>query len=159
MIYKFSNEKGFGLVTVLVVILLASIALASMFVATIYAKYKVQEDYHYRKALLVLQSRMEHIKFTNDRYGAQVYPSFVTNPTTVHLDQFSDGSPLVGYIQPSKRRFADIQVGHHIWYDVVTLTLTWEEPYIWGNTEMTKQKSVMLREDYYYEWSPAGGGI
>lgn len=141
----FSNKKGFGLITVLIVILLAAIAMASMFVATIYAKHKVRENYHYRKALLLLRSKMDNVKFYKQRYNA--YPDL--NMTTVNLDEFPDGTYLQAEIWPSKTVHTDIAVSNYTIYDKVVFKITWEEPYIWSNQELTKKRSVSLREDFY----------
>jgi len=155
MINKFSNNKGFGLITVLVVILLASVALASMFVATVYAKYKVQENYHRRKALLVAHGKMDYCKYLNQKY--HVYPTF--NMSTFVLDKLGDGTEIRAEIWPTRTSHTDIVVSAYTWFDKITYTVNWNEPFVWGIDTMAKKNSVRIREDFYYKHMDGGADV
>jgi len=145
------SEKGFGIIHVIAVLLITTIAMAALWISTMYTRAKANENYHYRSAILQAAERLELLKFYNlNKNGAE----FITGPgiyDEIILDK-RDGHPLRAYITISKNTHPELAIAPYAGYDEVQVKLTWDEPrWIEGSSHFSQnnRKTVILREDYY----------
>ena len=62
---RLDSEAGFGIIHVLATLLIASVAIAGLFVTSFYVRQKAQENYHSRVAVLKASEALEKIKLFN----------------------------------------------------------------------------------------------
>ncbi|MCK4653428.1 MAG: hypothetical protein KAU01_03180, partial [Candidatus Cloacimonetes bacterium] len=69
-----TSEKGFGIVQILGALIIATIAIAGLFVTVYYTRHKAVGNYHYRVALLKATQKLEEIKYKNrnNQMGANI---------------------------------------------------------------------------------------
>jgi len=151
MITALSSEKGFGLVHVLAALIIVTVSVAGLFIATVTAKAKASENYHYRSALLVAAGKMELIKYANrDR---------VSDPVNIHnisgllnevvIDEMDNIRIIVSIPSPYPytETQSDIQVAPYVMYDRVKLRVKWTEPQLMFRPK--KSRYITLYEDYF----------
>jgi hypothetical protein len=137
---NYLSEDGFGLIQVLAVLVIVTIAISGLFITTMYARSKSIENYHYRAALLYASSKIELIKYYN-RYnkGKVIFTGIEgvsTIPSSFVLDKRDGKEPLIAKIR--------------LVYDIIKIEITWKEgglSFLSSNQNITR--TLMLREDYF----------
>ena len=148
------SESGFGLLEAMVILVIASIAIAGLFLASIYARAQAVENYHYRAALLQAAGQLELIKWYNFGSDGPVNIYIENMPTEAVID--SDYHiPLKAQLNVSvQRSIPDRAISLTTVYDRVEVTASWFEKSgidgIASNSSGNKLK-VVLVEDYYYQ--------
>ena len=150
MFEKLKSEKGFGIIGVIAALLIVSVGITGFFVSAFYARKRVQENYHYRAALLEATSKLELIKYYNrNNQGPAITNGIPGLSTPVVLD-VRDGVPLQAQVSLSKSTYNDPRVAPYVVFDAVSITLTWiEESNFIFNPDASQVKTLVLREDYY----------
>lgn len=152
---NYLSEDGFGLIQVLAVLVIVTIAISGLFITTMYARSKSIENYHYRAALLYASSKIELIKYYN-RYnkGKVIFTGIEgvsTIPSSFVLDKRDGKEPLMAKIRLISPIFqTDIAVEPHAVYDIIKIEITWKEgglSFLSSNQNITR--TLMLREDYF----------
>ena len=151
-----TSNRGFGLIQTVASLVIVTIAVVGLFITTFYARYKANENYHYRSALLAAAEKIEWVKYKNQGNQGPVdieFPEFYLH-TTVTLD-YREGRVLTGQIQypPSVRlNNPDLAVSPDAVFDTVIIKVTWTEPSDFFIP--ARKKKVELREDYFRRYSP-----
>ncbi|MDP8220284.1 MAG: hypothetical protein P9X26_02990 [Candidatus Stygibacter frigidus] len=151
------NESGFGLISVLAMMLIVSIALLGLFISIEYAKYHVIENYHTRRALLLAQGYIEKVKYDNRNIGLTSYPHVTPLIENVTLDELK-GDVLDCEVRVSTTAggIPNLEPGYlNIYYDVVTVEVIWKENPIVGSAEHLNRERKVKIEEYYY-WKRSG---
>jgi hypothetical protein len=153
---KVFSEEGFGLISVLLTLLIVSIAVAGLFVSVHYANSKALENYHFRAALLQASGRMDLIRSRNIGQGdTPVNLSFVPGLyNQIILDERDGNSqPLVATLNVTQRQVQDeVMSLNHVVYDEIVLKLSWREGplNVFNDSQnQNKIKTIILREDYF----------
>ena len=146
---RFRSEKGFGLIQAIAGLLIASVSLLGLFIASHYVKTKAVENLHYRKALLKANDELEQIKWKYPQYGVSpsdisyYYYDFI-------LDEKND---LEARVFVNKKTENDLSISVDTRYATIVVKVEWEEIYdIFMNNQDVK-RSIALQEDYYYRIS------
>ncbi len=141
------GKRGFGLISVMMVLIFSTIATSSMYIASIYVRYKANENYHYRKALFALKGEMDTYRRSFDKYGTKPASTF----KIVTLDTMGS-NPVEGTITLRKTsNISDIEVATTAVYDKIEWTIKWDEPLIINETIVRRREmKIMLREDFYH---------
>ncbi|MBN1326317.1 MAG: hypothetical protein JW996_00030 [Candidatus Cloacimonetes bacterium] len=146
------SERGFGLIHVLGMLIIVTVAIVGLFISTNYARYKANENYHYRSALLVAAEKMEIIKCYNrlndQTLDVNSIPVLYQNQTAV-LDS-REGKEVIATIPYPPRVImnqGDITVAPYVRYDSVIIEVIWTEPTDFFIPSATKR--IELREDYF----------
>ncbi len=82
------NESGFGLIHVLAVTLIVSIAILGLFMSIEYARAQADLHYHTRSALLIAQGYLEEIKYNNKSNGIYSRPRVQPGTESVTLENY-----------------------------------------------------------------------
>ena len=146
-----TSEKGFGLVHVLAALIVVSISVGGLFIASVTARVKAVENYHYRSALLVASAKMELIRYRNRDIGnghvnvnniPQVFNEVV-------IDEKENQRITVSVVPPYPfvETNSDIQVAPYVVYERVKLRVKWTEPQMMFTPKRTKY--ITLYEDYF----------
>jgi len=149
------SEKGFGLIHVLATLLIVSVALIGLFISISFARNRVNENYHFRSALLAASSKMEFVKYVNrDMKSPDISDLPAVFFTPVVLDERDNQPPLTATVSINKTFHVDIDVAPYVGYDTVIIQLTWKEP----NSSLiplqaSQIRTVTLREDYYWKYT------
>lgn len=149
------SESGFGLLEAMVILVIASIAIAGLFLASIYARAQSVENYHYRSALLQAAGTLEYIKWFNFGSEGPVYTAIENMPTEAVIDD-DYNVPLKAQLNVSvQRAIADRAISLTTVYDRVEVTASWYEKTgidgVGSSNNQTRLK-VVLVEDYYYQY-------
>jgi hypothetical protein len=146
-----TSNRGFGLIQTVASLIIVTIAVVGLFITSFYARYKANENYHYRSALLAAAEKIDWVKYKNLGNQQAVitdFPQFYQR-TTVVLDDY-DGRNLLGQVKypPTVRlNNPDLAVSPYAVYDTVVIKVTWTEP---GDFFIpARTKKVELREDYF----------
>jgi len=158
---KLDSEAGFGIIHVSATLLIASVAIAGLFVTSFYVRQKAQENYHTRVALLKASEALEKIKLHNRSEQGPVDVTHIPFLAGDFVMDDRDGNPLVATIQNPRVSYGqlDILVAPFCVYDKVTIEVTWTEGprFAFGTgSEDNTERSVVLREDYFRKHT--GGG-
>lgn len=149
---KFDSEAGFGIIQVLATLVIASVAIAGLFVTSYYVRQKATENYHTRVAMLHATEVLEKIRWFNRNNEGPVDVTHIPGLAGNVVIENRDNHNLMGIIQNPHVSYGqvDLMVAPYCIYDVVTVEVTWiegaEDSY--GETD-NKRRSVVLREDYY----------
>lgn len=145
------SEKGFGLVHVLAALIVVTISVGGLFLASVTARVKAVENYHYRSALLVAAGKMELIKFRNKDIGnSSVNVNNIPQIfNEVVIDQKDDQRITVSVVPPYPfvETKSDIQVAPYVVYERVKLRVKWTEPQMMFMPNRTRY--ITLYEDYF----------
>lgn len=146
-----TSQKGFGIVQVLTALLIATVSVAGLYISAQYASYKSISNYHYRVALLKGLEKFEQIKLKNTYNKASVVIEGIITGEFVMDD--NEGDKVKGKIEYiRKETHKDIQLGSNIYYDQVTLKITWKDgPNSRLGELYNRKRELILREDYYYK--------
>jgi len=149
------SEKGFGLIHVLATLLIVSVALIGLFISISFARNRVNENYHFRSALLAASSKMEYVKFVNrDLKSPNISELPAVFYTPVVLDERDNQPPLTATVSINKTFHVDIDVAPYVGYDIVIIQLTWKEPSSFIIIPQSNQiRTVTLREDYHWRYT------
>ena len=151
------NESGFGLIQVLAMTLIVSIALLGLFISIEYAKSHAIENYHTRRALLLAQGYIEEVKYNNRNSGTSSYPHVIPVIERVTLDE-QNGEVLDCEVRLSTTAggIPHPEPGYlNTYYDLVTVEVTWKENPIVGSAEHLNRERQVKIEEYYY-WKRSG---
>ncbi len=142
------GKKGFGLISIMMMLLFSTIATSSMYIASVYVRYKANENYHYRKALFALKGEIDTYRRKYEFSGFKPF-SHVANAT---IDDVGSQRPIIGNIVMNMTpKIADIQVAPNAVYDKMIWSIEWKEPLIINDTIVrTKKMKLLLREDFYH---------
>ena len=155
---KLNPEAGFGIIHVLATLVIASVAIAGLFVTNFYVRQKAQENYHTRVALLEGADTMEKIRWFNRNNQGPVNVSIVGIAHEFTIDE-RDGQPLKARVHNPVVRLGqtDLAVAPYAIYDVVTVKITWEEGAQFNHfDDYNNHKEIILREDYFRRMSQGG---
>ena len=145
------SEKGFGIIHVIAVLFITTLAISALWISTMFARSKANENYHYRAAILQAAERLELLKFYNlNKNGVEFTTGNGVNDAVV-LDK-RDGHQLWGTLTITKTTHSELAIAPYAGYDQLEAKITWEEPDIiegFGNMGISNVKSIILREDYY----------
>ncbi|MCD4797309.1 MAG: hypothetical protein K8R49_09120 [Candidatus Cloacimonetes bacterium] len=146
-----TSEKGFGIIQVLTALLIASVSIAGLYISAQYASYKSVANYHYRVALLKGLEKFEQIKLKNTYNKASVVIEGIFTGEFIMDD--NEGDTVKGKIEYiRKKTHKDLQLGNNIYYDQVTLKITWKDgPNNRFGEIHNPKRELILREDYYYK--------
>ena len=144
-----SNE-GFGIIQALAGLIIVTIALSGLFLSSYYAWHNAVGNYHYRVVLLKAHQKLEMIKYVNK-----------TNESITWLNNFepgqfliddADGEHIYGTIHPIIRvTNTDLDIAQYVDYDAVSVKITWRDgPEYFLNSILNKERTLVLREDYFY---------
>ncbi|MBN2461728.1 MAG: hypothetical protein JXB60_08970 [Candidatus Cloacimonetes bacterium] len=143
------SQQGFGLIQTLGVLIIVTIAVVGLFISSVYARYRANENYHYRAALLAAAGKMELIKYYN---RGKIEPPNISFSelylnNTVVLDE-RGGIPITGHFSYKRKNDkVDLAIANYVVYNEVIVTVTWKEPRDVFIPE--KEKILELREDYF----------
>lgn len=152
---RLRSQRGFGLVAVLAALIIVTVSIGGLFLASALARHKVNENYHYRAVLLQASGKMEYIKFHN---RANTGPTNIeTLPVSFYdpivIDRHDSRNPLTASLamnSPSRQLRSDLAVGEDVVYDEISITYIWEEPpAIQTLTSQHEERRLTLREDYF----------
>ena len=149
---KLDSEAGFGIIQVLATLVIASVAIAGLFVTSYYVRQKATENYHTRVAMLHATEVLEKIKLFNRNNDGPVDVTHIPGLAGNVVIESHDDHNLMGLIHNPRVAYGqvDLMVAPYCVYDIVTVEVTWiegaEDSY--GETE-NKKRSVVLREDYF----------
>ncbi len=132
-------------------LVIVTIAVVGLFITSYYARYRANENYHYRSALLAAAEKIDWVKYKNLGSNNAVKTDFhqFYQRTTVVLDD-RNGKVLEGHIKypPTvKLNNPDLAVSYLAVYDTVIITVTWTEPSDF--LIQPRKRKVELREDYF----------
>jgi len=154
------SESGFGLLEAMIILVIASIAIAGLFLASIYARAQSVENYHYRAALLQAAGQLELIKWHNqlNKGSVDMNISGLKNEVTIDDERIFPLKAQLSYEVTGP--IADRAISLKTFYDRVIVTATWKEKdgltgVITNNDDISR--SVVLVEDYYYIRDSVGG--
>jgi Tfp pilus assembly protein PilV len=150
------NESGFGLIHVLAVTLIVSIALLGLFMSIEYAKAQADVNYHTRAALLLGQGYIEEIKYNNRNMGSYSRPSINHFTEVLVLDDNKGRSILATVTVTGSTGGNPYSVPSLLstFRDEARVTVSWQEkPSANLGSAQNKTHSVYLREDYYWKRS------
>ncbi len=148
------SESGFGLLEALVVLIIASIAIAGLFMASIYARAQAVENYHYRSALLQTAGQLELIKWYNHGSEGPVNINIFGLKYEVAIDDNRQVPLKASLSYEVERQRSDRPISLTTVYDRVIVTAKWKEKT--GATggagaNDSRYVSLVLVEDYYYQ--------
>jgi type II secretory pathway pseudopilin PulG len=151
-----TNESGFGLIHVLAVTMIVSIATLGLFMSIEYAKAQADMNYHSRRALLMAQGQLEKIKYENRNLGTYGRPSIVPYSTTINLDD--DNSRYVTAtltISSTTGGNPEAVTGlRDTFRDEVYVDITWQEKKTADpGMASPEEQRIHLQEDYYWKLS------
>ncbi|MDP8269332.1 MAG: hypothetical protein P9L97_11455 [Candidatus Tenebribacter davisii] len=144
------SESGFGIVQALAGLVIVTIALSGLFLSSYYAWHSSVSSYHYRVALLKAQQRIEQIKYVNRNNESYTDIDGIV-PLNFIIDD-ADGEAIWGNLSsPSRSTYTDLNVSQYVDYDVISVKVTWRDgPEYYLNDVLNKEKTIILREDYFY---------
>ncbi|KQC07515.1 MAG: hypothetical protein APR54_00890 [Candidatus Cloacimonas sp. SDB] len=146
-----ASEKGFGLVHVLAALIIVTVSVAGLFIASVVARSKAVENYHYRSALLVASAKMELIRYHNRNLGNNYVNvnNIINLYDEVVIDEHNNNKVIVSIPSPYPLvdTYTDIQVSPNVMYDRVRLRVKWTEPQMLFMPMKTKY--ITLYEDYF----------
>lgn len=146
------NEQGFGFVQILAALIIVSVAVGGIFISTIYAKAKVIENNHHRKAMLAAAGKLNMIKYynRNNQGETNIGDLLVINGLydDVLLDD-TDNNEIWGDVSISKQTSNELQIAPYVVYDKVIVEISWQETSPLEFPDNAKEKTIRLREDYY----------
>ena len=145
-----TSEKGFGIVQILGALIIATIAIAGLFVTAYYTRHKAVGNYHYRVALLKAAQKLEQIKYYNSNNLGTTKISDISSGTFI-MDE-RNGVPIYARIHPpQKETHGDMAISEHVVYDQITVKITWRDgPEKYHLSLLNREKQLVLREDYFY---------
>jgi len=148
------SESGFGLLEAMIVLVIASIAITGLFLASIYARAQAVENYHYRSALLHAAGQLELIRFSNQQTDGNIDINIngLKDEVVIDDDRQIPLKALISY--EVKRSISDRAISLKTVYDRVKVTVTWKEKdglvgVVYNNDNVTK--SLVLVDDYFYQ--------
>jgi len=146
------NESGFGLIHVLAVTLIVSIAILGLFMSIEYARAQADVHYHTRSALLIAQGYLEEIKYNNRSNGIYSRPVVNTRTETTQLEN-NNGKVINATVTIGSTTDGNpIGLGSNSNRDEVQITIRWKENPTTSMTSLqNKSHSIMLQEDYYWK--------
>ncbi|MCF7911880.1 MAG: hypothetical protein K9M99_05095 [Candidatus Cloacimonetes bacterium] len=154
------NESGFGLIHVLAVTLIVSIATLGLFMSIEYARRQADVNYHTRSALLIAQGYLEEIKYNNRNAGLYSRPVVQTRTETARLED-NNGKVTTGTVKISSSitgNATSVPGLFGSFSDYVEVKITWKEkPTASMASNQNKEHSILLREDYY--WKKRGANV
>ncbi len=148
------NESGFGLIHVLAVTLIVSIALLGLFMSIEFARGQADANYHTRSALLLAQGYLEEIKYNNRNNGVYTRPTVGTLTTTKTIDSNKGRSVIATITVTSSTTSNAFSVGLNRYRDGAYVTVSWKEkPTVDMTNSQNRTRSIMMQEDYYWKRS------
>ncbi len=144
------SEKGFGLLHVLAVMVIVSVAIAGLFISIYFAKSKAIENYHYRKVLLGMAGKMDLIKSYNpdgDKIVKYENITEVREPIVLEHSPYFHLEATMSTTYPRREFHSDLSVASYVMYDELVLRMEWEEST--GMFSIPNKRYVTLREDYF----------
>ena len=151
-----TNESGFGLIQVLAVTMIVSIATLGLFMSIEYAKAQADLNYHTRRALLVAQGHLEKIKYDNRNLGTYGRPSIAPYTTTVNLDDdnFRNLTATLMISSTTSGNPEAVTGLRQTFRDEVYVDVTWREKKTADpGMASSEQQRIHLQEDYYWKMS------
>jgi len=147
------NESGFGLIHVLAVTLIVSIAILGLFMSIEYARAQADLHYHTRSALLIAQGYLEEIKYNNKSNGIYSRPRVQPGTESVTLENHNGKkTTAILTIESSIIGNPYSLIGYN--RDYVKIYIRWKEnPTSSMNSIQNKSHSIMIQEDYYWKRS------
>jgi len=150
------NESGFGLIHVLAVTLIVSIAILGLFLSIEYARAHAELNYHSRTAMLIAQSYLEEIKYDNRNAGLYSRPEVNSRTETYTLD--NTDIPEIRYqvkISTTSNGIPFPESGFaNILRDEVYVDITWKENPVIGLSKLQNiTHKIRLQENYYWKRS------
>ncbi len=146
------NESGFGLIHVLAVTLIVSIALLGLFMSIEFARGQADANYHTRRALLLAQGYLEDIKYNNRNGGVYSRPTIGVLTETKSIDSNKGRNVTATVTVTSSTTGNPNSVGLNRYRDEVYVTVSWKEkPTVDMTGSQNKTHSIMLQEDYYWK--------
>lgn len=150
------NESGFGLIHVLAVTLIVSIAILGLFMSIEYARAHANLNYHSRSAMLIAQGYLEEIKYNNRNSGLYSRPIVNSGTETCTLDD-SHNPVLHGQVKISTTSggvpFPESGF-QNLNRDEVYIDITWKENPVIGLPNLqNKTHKIRLQENYYWKRS------
>jgi Tfp pilus assembly protein PilV len=150
------NESGFGLIHVLAVTLIVSIAILGLFMSIEYARRQADVNYHSRSAMLIAQGYLEEFKYNNRSTGIYSRPNVRTGTETVRLEDYNGKVTTATVTISSSTSGNPYSVSGlpNTYRDEIKVKVSWKEkPTASMSSIQNKQHSVMLKEDYYWKRS------
>lgn len=158
-----SSESGFGLIHVLAVTMIVSIAVLGLFISIEYARRQADVNYHTRRALLLAQGHIEQIKYNNRNLGSYGRPSLPQYTSTEDLedDNLRNIMATVNVTSSTGGNPYSEQNGLlQVYRDELWVEVTWQEKETADlGGELPRTYSVKLREDYYWKRSVVNPGL
>ena len=151
-----TNESGFGLIHVLAVTMIVSIATLGLFMSIEYAKAQADLNYHTRSALLTAQGHLEKIKYDNRNLGTYGRPMITPYVTTVILDDdnFRNLTATIEVTSSTGGNPYAVTGLLETFRDEVHVEISWQEKKTADpGMASSKIQRIHLREDYYWKRS------
>mgnify|MGYP000162102462 CR=1 FL=1 len=153
------SESGFGLIQVLAVTMIVSIATLGLFMSIEYAKAQADLNYHKRSALLIAQGHLEKIKYDNRNLGTYGRPSIAPYTTTINLDDDNLRNVTATLrISSTTGGNPEAVTGlRETFRDEVYVDVTWREKKTADpGMASSEEQRIHLQEDYYWKLSSVG---
>jgi len=150
------NESGFGLISVLAMMLIVSVAILGLFMSIEYARAQADLNYHQRSALLIAQGYLDKIKCDNRNVGTNARPMISSRTESVTLENNNGKVTRASVIVESSTNGNPYSVSGlaNIYQDEIKVTVRWKEKPTSSMTSIqNKSHSIMIKEDYYWKRS------
>jgi len=150
------NESGFGLIHVLAVTLIVSIAILGLFMSIEYARAHADLNYHTRSALLTAQGYLEEIKYNNRNNGIYSRPKVIPGTESVTLEDYNGKLTTAVVTIETSTGGNPYSVGGlaDTYRDEIKVYVRWKENPTSSMTGIqNKSHSIMIQEDYYWKRS------
>lgn len=144
------SNNGFGIIQALAGLIIVSIALSGLFLSSYYAWHNALGNYHYRVVLLKALEKLEEVKFVNRANEKATYLNTISSGNFL-IDTEND-EPIWGLIHPITRTTTtDLAISQYVDYDKISVKITWKDgPEFFLNNILNKERTLILREDYFY---------
>ena len=156
ILVEIRNESGFGLIHVLAVTLIVSIAVLGLFISVEYARSQADKNCHTRRALLLGQGYLEEIKYDHRNYGLYKRPQISSQLVSHKLDSRS-GNNINATVNVSSSVGGNPESVTGLlrtFKDQARVKVVWKERPTTNMTDVSnKECSVYLVEDYYWKRS------
>lgn len=145
-----SSKDGFGIIQTLAGLVIVTIALSGLFISSYYAWHGAVGNYHYRVVLLKAHQKLEQVKFANRYNEKSVVLNTITSGNFLIDDE--NGEAIRGLIHPPRKStYTDLIISEYVNYDAVSIKITWRDgPEYFLNDILNKERTLILREDYFY---------
>ncbi|MDP8204935.1 MAG: hypothetical protein P9L95_10435 [Candidatus Tenebribacter mawsonii] len=151
-----SSDDGFGIIQALAGLIIVTIALSGLFLSSYYAWHSAVGNYHYRVVLLKAHQKLEEVKYLNRYNEGVTYTNSITSGNFL-IDDVND-VPVYGLIHPVLMgTTTDLAVSQYVDYDKISIKITWRDgPEYFLNSILNKERTLILREDYFYRTKDDG---